>query len=94
MKAIRTRYHGPTNTRGSRISAIDGDGNRVSISYNHASNSDNLHEVAAYTLMKKMEWPNELINGGFGHDEYWIMLPRERHVPPFYEVFFKTLTHD
>jgi hypothetical protein len=49
------------------------------------------HEYAAYTLMQKMGWPNELVGGGFGKDQFWIMLPRPAHVPPFYEVYFKTL---
>ena len=29
MKAIRTRYLGPTNTRGARILATDDDGHRT-----------------------------------------------------------------
>jgi len=90
MKAIRTRYHGPTNTRGSRISATDSDGNRVTISYDYSLNSDKLHEKAAYTLMEKMMWPNEVVGGGFGSDTFWIMLPREIHLIPFYKVYFNS----
>lgn len=33
MKAITTKYHGPTDKRGARISATDGDGNRASVAY-------------------------------------------------------------
>ncbi len=77
MKAIRTRYVGPTNTRGSRIVATDADGNKVSISYPSAYSSETAHEIAAYLLMEKMGWPNALIGGGFKNDNYWVMLPRE-----------------
>lgn len=40
MKAIRTRYHGPTNTRGARMSATDCDGNtvRMPLDYSHDDN--------------------------------------------------------
>jgi hypothetical protein len=78
MKAIRTRYAGPTNTRGSRIIASDSDGNRAVMSYQHQYNSDELHRMAAQKLMDKMGWPNEIIGGGFGHDNYWVMLPKQR----------------
>lgn len=76
MKAIRTRYYGPTNTRGSRIVASDGDHNRISIPYPHDLTSDDAHEKAAYALMAKMNWPNTLIGGGFANDNYWVMIPR------------------
>ena len=94
MKAIRTRYSGPTNTRGSRIHATDGDGNRVSVSYQYQMANVGGHEYAAYSLMRKMGWSNELIGGSFGHDQYWVMLPRAPHVPPFYEVYFKSINKE
>jgi len=74
MKAIRTRYSGPTDTRGSRFTATDSDGNRVTISYDYSLNADANHEKAAYSLMRKMGWGNQLIGGGFGHDQYWVMV--------------------
>ena len=79
MKAIRTRYVGPTNTRGSRIIATDGDGNKVSIGYPHQLSSDNAHQLAAQSLMDKMKWPNKIVGGGFGNDNFWVMLPLERN---------------
>lgn len=78
MKAIRTRYVGPTNTRDSRIIASDGDGNKVLIGYPHQLTSDDGHRLAAQTLMDKMEWRNEIVGGGFGNDNYWVMLAKER----------------
>ena len=56
MKAITTKYHGPTNTRGSRVSASDSDGNRVSIPYDHALNSEEAHRKAAVALCARMKW--------------------------------------
>lgn len=56
MKAISTRYHGPTNTRGSRITADDGDGNRITVSYNDALNQQDAHASAACALCRKMGW--------------------------------------
>lgn len=63
MKAIETRYHGPTNTRGSRISASDGDGNRVSISYPYELSGMAVHQSAAIALAVKMNWTGRLIGG-------------------------------
>jgi hypothetical protein len=88
MKAIRTRYSGPTNTRGSRIHATDGDGNRVTVSYQYQMNTVDGHEYAAYSLMRKMGWNNELAGGGFGRDQYWVMLPRESGGSPAWETYF------
>lgn len=94
MKAIRTRYSGPTNTRGSRIHATDSDGNRVSISFPYGLSGDDPHKLAAYRLMKKMSWPNLLINGGFGHDEYWVMLPYESGQAAGYDVVLPGLERE
>jgi hypothetical protein len=89
MKAIRTRYVGSTNTRGSRIIATDADGNKVSIGYPHELNSDEGQELAAYLLMKKMGWGCELVGGGFGHDMYWAMIPRLGDARPAFEWFLE-----
>lgn len=66
MKAILTRFHGPTNTRGSRYSASDSDGNRVSVSADYALNSDGNHDAAAVALCVKMGWTKHgLVRGGW-----------------------------
>lgn len=56
MKAITTKYYPATNTRGSRISASDEDGNRVSLPYPHELSGDDVHIFAADALCKKMNW--------------------------------------
>ena len=64
MKAIETKYHGPTNTRGARISATDMDGNRISVPYPHeAQMGEAAHRVAAEALCRKMRWSGRLIGG-------------------------------
>jgi hypothetical protein len=64
MKAIITKYHGPTDTRGSRISAKDEDGNRVSIPYRHDLNQLHAHTEAAISLCTKMGWTGRIVAGG------------------------------
>ena len=74
MKAIETRYHGPTNTRGSRISARDLDGNRCSIPYDHAESGERGHAKAALALCKKMGWDGELIAGATKHGYVFVFV--------------------
>ena len=67
MKAISTRFIGPTNMRGARIKADDGDGNSITIGYPHASRmGSDAHAVAALALAKKMGWQGDLVSGGTG----------------------------
>lgn len=63
MKAIETRYVGPTNTRGARIIASDSDGNRITIGYPHELNSEDAHRAAAEKLRESMQWKGELVSG-------------------------------
>lgn len=63
MKAISTTYHGPGNVKGARISASDGDGNRVSINYPDEATRDDAHWLAAEALCRKMGWSGTLAEG-------------------------------
>lgn len=63
MKAIVTKYHGPTNTKGSRITATDEDGNRTTISYPHELSGEAVHLAAAQALCDKMKWTGKLSGG-------------------------------
>jgi len=64
MRALLTKYHGPTNSRGSRITATAGAGGaRVTVSYDCAKNSDGNHDAAALALCAKMGWTGDLIRG-------------------------------
>ena len=71
MKAITTKYHGPTETRGSRISASDGDGNRVYIPYDYKLTDEEVHRKAAVALCSKMNWSGaDTMVGGSNRDGY------------------------
>lgn len=74
MKAIQTKYHGPTNTRGSRIIADDGDGNRVSISYPYELSGEDVHRKAAEALREKMGWKGELVGGALKNSYVWVFV--------------------
>ena len=70
MKAIRTRYKGPTDCRGACILATDDDGNRATVPYPHALSGAACHAVAARALVEKMGWgPCRMIAGAL-HDGY------------------------
>lgn len=77
MKAILTKYIGPSNTRGSRIKATDTDGNQITISYDHELNSDQAHLKAAIALCEKMEWSTDIIGGGL-KDGYAFVFSRSQ----------------
>ena len=52
MQAIHTKYHGPTNSKGSRFSARAQRG-RMSVSYDDALNADGNHRAAALALCNR-----------------------------------------
>lgn len=55
MIAIFTRYHGPTNYRGSRYSARTADGRRVTLSADYSRDADDNHASAAAALVRKLD---------------------------------------
>jgi len=75
MQAIRTRYIGPTNTRGSRIQAKC-EAKTIYVSYDHALNIDGNHAAACRKLAESLGWgkgPYNVMHGGsFGNDTYWV----------------------
>jgi hypothetical protein len=64
VTAIITKYHGPGNVRGSRISATASMGQKVTISYDHSLDAEQNHDAAAIALCRKMGWTeHNLIRG-------------------------------
>ena len=63
MKAIQTKYHGPTNTKGSKIIAKAEGVPALHVSYDHALNVDENQIAAAKMLAQKYGWTNELVSG-------------------------------
>ncbi len=74
MKAIRTRYKGPTNTRGSRIIASDEDGNRITIGYDDALDSEDAHRKGADALCARMHWEGEMVSGSLKDGYVFVFL--------------------
>lgn len=58
MQAIVTKYHGPTNTKGARISARC-DAGSISISYPHELSGQDVHAAAAMALVRKLGWSTD-----------------------------------
>jgi hypothetical protein len=67
MQAIVTKYFGPTDFRGSRVKA-EADAGSVTVSWDHALNSEDNHRKAALALCGKLGWtvpsPDSLVGGG------------------------------
>lgn len=82
LQAIVTKYHGPTNHKGSRISAR-ADAGRVIVSYDHALNISDNHKAAAQALADKLGWTvahgmPALAGGALpGNAGYCFVMPRE-----------------
>jgi hypothetical protein len=75
MKAIQTRYLGPTNVRGTRIKAFV-EGSSITCSYDYGlDNSDN-HVAAAQRLAAKLKWDYSLASGSLPNgDHCHVLLP-------------------
>lgn len=74
MKAILTKFYGPTSTKPARIKAYDMDGNKNWVSWDEASTEtkngnfytadERAHRYAAMQLFYAMGWNGTLIAGG------------------------------
>lgn len=75
MKAIRTKFFGPGNVKGSRYKASDEDGNSVTLSTDFSLNSDGNHDRAALALCVKMGWAGVLYRGGLKDGNVYVFGP-------------------
>lgn len=79
-QAIVTRYHGPTNSRGSRIKATCWGGS-ITVPYSHSANSETNHARAAQALCEKMGWHRTGWVGGATPDERgWAFVATDARV--------------
>lgn len=62
-QAIVTKFHGPTDTRGSRVSAR-AEAGRVMVSWDHRLNQAANHAEAANALIAKLGWEGRWICAG------------------------------
>lgn len=82
MKAITTKFHGPTNTKPSRYSASDQDGNKVTLSTDFTFNSDGNHDRAAVALCHKMGWlTHNLVRGSLAQGYVYVFDLAYERVP-------------
>jgi hypothetical protein len=77
MKAITTKYKGPTDSKGSRIIASDEDGNRAVISYPYELSGEAVYRKAAETLRDKMGWTGQLIGGEIKDGYVFVFAPEQ-----------------
>lgn len=74
-QTIVTKYHGPGNVRGSRVSATCQAG-KVIIEWDNALNSDQNHAAACVALCKKINRDAQYVGGSIGPDtQAWVELP-------------------
>jgi len=64
MKAIITKFCGPTNTRGARVKATAEGVKSVSISYPYELSGEAVHRAAADALCCRYGWTGKLAGGG------------------------------
>ena len=76
MQTIKTKYHGPTSSKGSRFSA-ECEGGRIYIPKNYALDAEENHKAAAQALLAKMGWPGEYAGGCFDDCYYWSPVIRD-----------------
>lgn len=74
MKAILTKYHGPTNTRGARVSASDEEDNKVYISYPYELSGEAVYRKAAEALKAKMNWSGDLVGGSLKNGYVFVFV--------------------
>jgi hypothetical protein len=79
MKAISTRYLGPTEQRRSQVKADDGEGNSITNAWDSSKSGVENHGQAALDLCKKMGWKGYLADGAVAGSvgTVWIFMDEE-----------------
>jgi len=95
MKAIRTQYLGPTNTRGSRIKATAEGGHSISVPF---GSFDDPHKAACDALRVKLGWGLEcpMVSGGLPDGSTcWVFVPVEHWPdPPAPKVEYQVINRE
>jgi hypothetical protein len=71
MKAIKTKYLGPTDTKGSRVKATC-DAGSVVIGYDSALSTEDNHRNAKNLLCDKFGWGNVAVFGWINNECFWV----------------------
>lgn len=72
-QAIVTTFHGPTNTKGARISAT-ADAGRLVVPWDYAKSIEDNHRRAAEALCRKLQWDGVLAGGSLPGRGYAFVL--------------------
>ncbi len=72
-QAIVTKFHGPTNKIGARVSA-KADAGRIMVSWDHSLDVDSNHYRAALALATKLQWGDKLAGGGLPGSGYCFVV--------------------
>lgn len=81
-QSIVTRYHGATNTKGSRIKATAAAGSVV-LSWDDSLNPDDNHARAAQHLADKFGWRGSWFGGGMPSSDGNVYVCVDEHAPAF-----------
>ncbi|MDK4729358.1 hypothetical protein [Rhizobium phaseoli] len=73
-QAITTKFFGPTNYRGSRVKATAEAGS-ITVSWDHALNSEQNHDAAAKALAEKFGWRGAWFSGGTPTGNCYVWVP-------------------
>lgn len=82
-QSITTRYHGPTDRRGSRVSAVSASGHRITLQWDDALNTDENHTAAAATLARRLGWSGDWHGGALGTGDGFCFVNAD-DVPAFH----------
>lgn len=72
MQTITTKYHGPTNTKGARISATTTGGKRIYIPFDYEHDDTHNHAAAAQALRDEQNWAGEMVGGHTKTGMVWV----------------------
>lgn len=73
MMAIFTKYHGPTDKRGARVSASAENGRRVVVSWDDGLDVESNHIAAARAFAAKLGWAGRFAGGGYKYGYAFVL---------------------
>lgn len=77
MKTIHTKYLGPTDTKGMRILATDGD-TKLAFPWTYSGDEDRNHQRAAEMLKDKLQWKGVMVGGHTKDGMVWVFVSGPR----------------
>lgn len=75
MQYITTKYHGPTNTRPAKISAVTSSGLRNTYPYDHELSVEGNHHAAAKAWAERLNWHGQWVAGHGEKGNVYVCVP-------------------